>query len=195
MRDVIPQPGEHIAAFAARLVCAARHATGTITATFNDIPITATPDTAAADIVAAWDREMMAQREAYLASDAGKADAAKRRAEVMRRQAVHDELVADLANLPWSDDIAILRWWDSLAQTVDHVGVVTDSDTILRSFKLRGFKVGANTGDRFREDDRDNSFRYLVGQGLDGLVRVGCPHPIIGTFIERFIQRWGRSDA
>lgn len=186
-----PRPGDHISTFAKEMVRHAIRQLAPVSAMFNDVILTAHPGTDPADIEAFYDQECQRQREAYLASDAGRREAAHRREEAVRRQAIHDDLVAGLASLLWADDIAVLRWWDTLAEAVDYVGVTVDRHTILSAFKLRGFIANANTGEDYNPHDRDNEFRYLVGQGLDGIERHSCPHPIIGDFIAKFIAKWG----
>jgi len=49
-----------------------------------------------------------------------------------------------------------------------------------------GFVANANTGKAYKADDRDNSFRYLVGQALAGL-KDG---PAIHSILHKFAKEW-----
>lgn len=183
-------PGLHISHAAQQLVAAAQ-ADGNATGTFNGIELTATADSNPADIVAEFDRESEARAEKWRNSAAGIAYA---KAEDERRaslQAKHNVLMKRLSSLDWSNDAAVLDWLCQMQKPSDYVGVITRCATIISAFEAHGFKAGENTGAAYRDGDRKNMFRYLVGQALDGLDKVGAIHPILLDFSTEWRSRFG----
>ena len=73
----------------------------------------------------------------------------------------------------------------------DSVGVIVRRETIVSAFEAKGFVAGANCGSDYRDGDRDNMFRYLVGQALDGLKKGPSIHPIINDFAQKWRERFG----
>lgn len=181
MIEIHPQAGIHITTFAKALVnAAAEH--GAAKGTFNGVEIVADRAATCESLCAEWDQKREAAAVAYRNSPEGKAAAAKREAEVQTRQERHDALMRDLATLDFANDVAMLDWLCAIQDSTDDVSVLVNKPVILAEFSRAGFKSGANCGDEFNPDDRENVFRYIVGQALDGLESVGAIHGIIHKF-------------
>lgn len=175
-------PGQHINNFAAELAReAAKH--GAATGKFNDIELVASASSTADDLIAQWDQKMQDARIAYQNSPEGKAHAAAREARINAAQETHDRLVRDLGTLDFNDDVAVLDWICAIQDSTDHVSVVVNKAAILSAFEAAGFEPGANVGDAFKPDDRENVFRYIVGQALDCLKSVAI-HGIVHKFVD-----------
>lgn len=166
---------------------------------FNGVELVAYPDTTPTSIVASYKATIRRQHYDYLLTDA----AAQRDSEdLMRqreRQTVLDSLYRQLDNLispqridPISD-VQVLRWWRDYAAVADNIQLHRYQAPIIQAFDKAGFRPNVNTDAAYDADDRDNSFRYLVGQCMDGLAHVGCPHPIVIQFIDGWLDRWVRS--
>lgn len=181
--------GDHISAAATRLAAAATDH-GEATMTFNDIVLTAKSGDAARAIEDAYDKACNARHEAYVNSPEGQAHAKKRDAEIAQLQEKHDCLLRDLASLDFTDDVAVLDWLCAMQPASDHVGVVVRKADIIAAFKAAGFESNVNVGANYREDDRENSFRYLVGQGL-GTLQACAIHGILHDFVKRWKERFG----
>lgn len=179
-----PQLGEHVATAAARLCIEAERA-GVAAMTFNDIRLTARSGDTAERIVEMYDRERRLQHEAYINSPEGKADAQRRDDEIAQMQEMHDCIMRDLSALDFTDDIAVLDWLCAMQPCTDHVGVVVRKSDILAAFAAAGFASNVNTGPDYRGDDRDNSFRYLVGQALSTL-----EHCAIHGMLLDCVRKW-----
>ncbi len=177
--------GCHLRSAAAQLVKAAKES-GEARGMFNDIELRATADTTSTEIEQYFDRETKARSEAYRNSAAGIADAADRKRRRADAQAMHDGLMRKLTDLDFSDDVAVLAWVCAMQDPTDSVGVIVRRDTIVQAFEAKGFEAGANCGFKYRDGDRDNMFRYLVGQALDGLKRG----PAINPIIHKFADNW-----
>jgi hypothetical protein len=95
--------------------------------------------------------------------------------------------------LRWDDHAAaILRWWKELQPVADDRNIYVPRSAILRAFHNAGFAPNANCGPDYDPNDRDKSFRYLVGQCMDGLAQVGAPHPVCIKVIDDWLEKWGR---
>lgn len=188
--EVESQWGEHISSFAARLVRAADEH-GTAKGIFNEVEVVADRGASAEELCAQWDKKCEARHVAYINSPEGKAAAAKREADIAAAQEKHDGLVHDLTSLNFKDDVAVLDWLCAVQDCTDHVSVVTDKARILSAFRAAGFEANANCGSAYR-GDRDNEFRYLVGQAMDGLETVAI-HGIIHKFVDDWKAKFIRT--
>lgn len=176
--------GTHIDRAAMLLVAAAAEH-GEAQGSFNDIMLTAKAGAAPADVVDLFNRESAARAEAWRNSPEGKAAEQRRVQAIADAQAKHDKLVLDLMTLDFKNPMAVLDWLCAIQDATDHVGVRVEKAVILDMFTGNGFKPGVNCGSDYKADDRDNSFRWLVGQALDGL-----QHVAIHGVIHRFAADW-----
>lgn len=107
--------------------------------------------------------------------------------QLVHEAAIHGE-VRGVFN---QTDVAVLDWLCAIQDSTDHVSVAVDKAAIIGAFESAGFKPNVNCGPAFREDDRDNVFRYLVGQALDGLQSVAI-HEIIHKFSDDWKAKFVR---
>lgn len=174
------------------VMAAAEH--GSAVGAFNDIDLVATAESTAEDIVADYDAQRYARAEAFRKSPEGIATA---RAAEQRRtdlQQQHDALMRDLPSLDFKDEVAVLDWLCAMQGPSDHIGVIKRSDTIVATFRHHGFEPGVNCGADFRKGDRDNEFRWLVGQALDTLETCAI-HGIIPKFAAEWKGKFAREMA
>lgn len=176
---------------AVRLVEAAKASpAGKAWATFNGVRIEARSDDRADEIVAAWSKESARKAAEWRASPEGRRQAREAEERVKALQEQHDRLVHELVSIDPADDVRTLDWFCRLQPCTDHVDVKVESETLVRVFEGAGFRAGANTGPAYRENDRNNSFRYLVGQALDGLTTGPAIHPILHKFVAEWKARF-----
>jgi hypothetical protein len=173
--------GCHIAEAARQLVDAAQN--GVAFGHFNDIQLNATPGTTAESIVEFFNDETTRQHEEYLNSPTGKAAAVAREQSRRNAQAAHDGLMAKLRTLDFSNDAAVLDWLCAMQGPSDHIGVILQRQTIVQVFGARGFVEGANCGTDYKPGNRENMYRYLVGQALNGIKSGPAIHPILHKFV------------
>lgn len=190
MQTVHFSAGSHIYRAAIDLVAAAKKH-GRASGMFNDIELTATPDTEPDAIVAHYDRECETRATAYKNSPEGKRAAREAQERRTAAQATHDALMSRLPTLDWSDDAAILKWLCDMQQPSDHVGVAVSRNVIVSEFEKRGYRVGENCGKDYKDGDRENMVRYLIGQALDGLKNGPAIHPILHKFAADWRDRFG----
>lgn len=192
MIEISFDPGCHIQDAALQLVeAAALH--GMATGVFNSVALTVDGNTTAAEIVAAFEREIKAAAEAYRNSPTGNADAAEREQRRRYAQIAHDALMSKLPNLDFGNQIAVLDWLCTMQEPSDHSGVIVRRETIVSFFEARGFVAGANCGPDYRPGDRDNTFRWLVGQALSGLKSGPSIHPILHKFAGEWKEQFEKS--
>lgn len=188
MHTITPLAGDHISNAAKQLAVAAeKH--GAATMSFNYITLTAKRGDAAIAIEDAYHKARQAEHEAYINSPEGKAYAKRQDDEIAKLHDNHDCLMRDLASLDFTDDVAVLNWLCAMQPSSDHIGVVVRKADIIAAFKAAGFEPNVNLGVDYREDDRENSFRYLVGQGLSTL-QVCAIHGILHDFVKRWKSRF-----
>lgn len=183
-------PGEDIGSAARRLTKAA-YVSGYATGTFNDVVLEAHSDTAAYDVVMHYNRECARRRTEYEASPEGQAEIAARNDERQRLQSLHDELVAQLDILDFSNDSDVIDWLSQMQEPSDRIGVTVDRERILAAFRSHGLVPGMDVSPRFNSNDRASFYRWLVGQALEGIKTIsihGIFHKFAREWREKFVE-------
>lgn len=149
---------------------------------FNDISMAVQPGEDPADVAIRWTNMANARAEAYRVSPEGVKQAQEAQDRRRRMQDQHDALMRSLPDLNFGNDEAVLDWLTAFAEATDQRGVLAKHMTALEVFKSKGFIANENTGPHHRENDRQNVFRYLVGQAMDGM-ESGNICPVIHSFV------------
>jgi hypothetical protein len=178
--------GTHIDMAAKMLVDAVTKEGVPVQGKFNDILLIADTASTPDGIVAFWDQQSAIRAEEYRNSPEGKRAQAEAEERRSRLQQIHDSLMRKLPSLDMSDDVQVLDWLCQMQEPSDHIGIIVRRSTIVSAFEKAGFVAGANTGKAYKADDRNNSFRYLVGQALSGL-KDG---PAIHSILHKFAKEW-----
>jgi len=174
-------PGTHIDRAAESLVSAAiEH--GSASGEFNGISLTADATSSPQEIVSRWNSASEERERLWRESPEGKKAERKRDQRRSDAQSLHDNLMQRLPSLNMKDDAAVLDWLCQMQEPTDHVGVIVRRATIISHFEKAGYRENANCGDAFKPHDRENVFRYLVGQALSGLKEGSAIHPILHKF-------------
>lgn len=171
---------------AAQQLCEAAAEHGGARGTFNDIELVATADSTPEAIADFYMEQSAARAAAYRKSPEGIRAAQEADARRAADQQKHDSLMRRLPSLNMKDDIAVLDWLCEMQGPSDHSGVIVRRQTIVEDFEKAGYVAGANCGENYKPGDRDNMFRYLVGQALSGLKEGPSIHPIIHKFSDEW---------
>ncbi|MDP1689811.1 MAG: hypothetical protein Q8L52_01230 [bacterium] len=102
--------------------------------------------------------------------------------DIDAKQARMDELIKHLDTLDFSDVGKVLEWcvaFEELSDT-DVERTVGDTNKIVAKFAEHGYVPGMNTGAEYKEEDKENSAKYIIGQALDGLENAGFISRAIG---------------
>ena len=180
--------GEHLVRCIEKMLDLANDAGAPVQADFNGIPLHVDPGATAVEVEQRWDAESRARGERYRNSPEGRAAAAKRAAEVAQRQRDADGLTVEMHKTLNPEDVpAVLRWLMRYEETAGDVDVKKDRLEVLDWFLSHGFEVGVNVGPAFDANDRENVARYIIGQALDGIQSMGCPHPVVSKFANEWL--------
>ncbi len=182
-----PVPGDLIGEAAAEMIQVAKSSNDIVKAKFNDIELTATPDSTVLQITFFYREESERQAKAYRNSPEGKRAAQEREEHRLRLQQQYDASMRELPSLNFENDVAVLDWLCQIQEASDHIGIVIHPDVILAAFAAHGYRPNLNVGKDFNESDRRNVATYIIGQALDGL--RGHPGAIRGV-IHNFVERW-----
>jgi hypothetical protein len=178
--------GCHIAAAAKMLVDAVAKTGEPVQGKFNDILLIADASSTPDGIVAFFDQQREIRAEEYRNSPEGKRAEQEAEERRSRLQQTHDSLMRKLPSLDMHDQVAVLDWLCQMQEPSDHIGIILRRTTIVSAFEKAGFVANANTGKAYKADDRENNFRYLVGQALAGL-KDG---PAIHSILHKFTKEW-----
>ena len=182
MKTYEPFCGEDIRTTAKRIVAMAEETKGVVQAKFNDIELTANPDTTADRVAAFYGEEQERRTEAYRNSPKGKKAARETEERRVVLQQKHDALMQQLPTLNFADDVAVLDWLCEFQDPSDHIGIVRQQNAVIAAFAAHGYYPSVNTGKDFNENDRDNFARYIIGQALSNLRNVGAIHHLVLRF-------------
>ena len=189
MQEVHFGGGEHIRNAAERLVAAAAEY-GSAKGKFNGIRLVAEQDATVESILADYDTLQEAASNAYRKSPEGIMAALARES---RADSAREKYAAQMCKLPTLDfknEVAVLDWLCDIQDATDHTAVTTDREAILSTFATHGLFPNVNLGASYRKGDRDNEYRWLVGQALETLKRVA-----IHSLIHKFAKEWKQQYA
>lgn len=186
VREVELPVGIHIDSAATLMVGRANEVGEPVTARFNGVRLSAKPGVAPVEIAAAYRARMAADAKVWRESPEGKARAAQRTADIAASQAIADRLAVALQSLDFADHEAVIRLLYELQGPSDDVDVKVDSEAFIEAFAAQGLTPNMCTGPEYR-DDPDTTYRYLVGQALDGLSKLGAIHPMFRHFADKWL--------
>lgn len=159
---------------------------------FNGVDLTVTENMSAEGIVAYFHAEIEKRSEEYRNSPEGIAAKLKREQEIVEKQARCDELVLQLesetfefGNLP-----VLLDWLCAMQDVSDDIGTKVNVDKVVQIFATHGYIAGMNCEDDFNENDPHNWVGWLVGQALDGLLKIGAIHQVVHHFTKQWKEKF-----
>lgn len=157
-----------------------------VMAVFNGIEVTASFGDSADKIVQDFWTKSERRHEEYINSPEYKEQQQQDEERKVALQLKLDALLQKLPSLNFADVTSVLDWLCELQEPTDHIGTVAPVNAILARFALKGYYPNVNTGANFKKDDGDNYARYIIGQALENLTRVGSIH----GFIHHFTAGW-----
>lgn len=149
---------------------------------FNGVKLRATPESNGSDLAGEYNAEIRRRSDAYWTPERKAEKLAKEKAD---KQALGAHIVAlDGVNLvDWK---AALCW---LCRLEELAMVHTPYDQVVARFRRAGWDVGGgsrkgeeSTEDWARRVGAQGQIRWLIGQALDGVERIGAPHGVIHKF-------------
>ena len=191
--EVKARPGEYIGRVDARAVQVANQRSEEHWFRFNDMILTVTPGATESDVIAEYERRDRERVAAYEASPEGQRRAAEAAGQVKRAQADVDLAVLALDKLDFRDVNAVLAWCERFTTAADLIGVNAPRAEILSWFRMCGWMPNMNCDAEFNGEDRDNFAGYVIGQALDGIDKMGVPHPLLHGFVEQWRQKFAAS--
>ena len=174
-------PGTRIEGAISDMLTLAKEHNTKVTTIFNDNPITVSPDDKLPDVLENWNAECNRRRLEYEQSLEYIASKLKHAQELQQQK----DRVAELLNNPpdFTDLNDVITWLEELMRC-DYINIKYHG--IVELFNSKGFYPNVNTGSDFKENDKENWARYLIGQALDGIQSMGAIPPIY----EDFAQTW-----
>ena len=182
------QPGEHISKSAAHSLELSRKRGSPVEIIFNDIRLVVDYHSHTADqVVEMYDCARAKRHEEWRASSEGIAYASEEEQRRQEHQVEHDELMSQLL-MVGGDEPRLMEWLAAYSDAADHVGVEgKDFLRVCSVLEVLGYVEGDCVG--FPEHEFQNPrvmARYIAGQAIS-CMRLGMgPHPITGSFVEKY---------
>jgi hypothetical protein len=187
MRTYDASPGEHIeTAIKGAIALAAQHQEP-VALDFNDTRIVVSRTCDPAERLKAWEAVMEEKRKAYWTPERLAEKQSKDAADQIRL----DEHIAMLPHVAWADADAVCRWLCEF-ESRSFIHTKCDRPALLKTFADHGYLPNVNLSNPGESEadwkarvGQEGAMRYVIGQGLDGTEKVGCPHSMIHVFYER----------
>lgn len=153
---------------------------------FNGIRLRSRTGSTPASIVADFHREWHERARQYRESSEGQADALRISEEIAAAQQVVDALIAELRDVELTTATDALRWLERFRDPAGRVGVEKDVARIIDAFEAAGWVRNDCVGHPEVGTNSSIFARWLVGQAMDGIAKVGTPRPIFHHFLEQW---------
>lgn len=183
-----PGAGTHISRACFEACAIAKGSGENISFDFNEISLTATPETDPVALANEYGRLTEERRRAYLNSPEGKASAEKRSAEIAEKTGKVNALLLALPEILKRKDLTpLMDWLQSFTAFADDVAVKLDHTKLARTLEGAGYIENDGCGNPPSWfNTRERMGRYIVGQAIACLHRNMPPHPVTLNFVERW---------
>lgn len=154
---------------------------------FNGIELEATPESSPPVLESEWSAKQEQATKDYRESPQGIAAAKLRTAEILRKQRSLNTSLDVLADII-ADQDKLMLWLKSFAQDADDIGVTFSKERLAAQLEAAGYAENEHVGENPEWfSTRPRMARYIVGQALNCL-RIGMgPHPITGSFVDKYL--------
>lgn len=153
---------------------------------FNGVTLRATGKETAKDLSNYYDDASAKESAAYRKTDEYKEIQRKQKEEKSELQKQHDELMAELPKLDFKNHNKVLDFAVKYHEATDHIGVKKDHSIIIGALEKGGYVSGANTGEDYKENDEENSARYLIGQFMSCIKSMGACPGVLSSMYEQY---------
>lgn len=157
-----------------------------VTFKFNGQPVIVNRHDSAEKIYTEWADKMEAAASEWRNSPEGQAYQREELESAVRTQAAVDRATNALEVLDLSNADAVLDWIATWYDAADHIGVVWPHGHFTSRLIEAGWIAGDCTGDLFRADHKPTVAKYLIGQALSFMQKGRAPHPVFGSFLEKY---------
>lgn len=193
---LISGAGDHINEFTKRLVEHWEHMAPkmqeefVVSGEFNGVTLTATGKETPEILREQFYIQLGKNSEAYKRSPEYKKEQERRQKEVSTLQKKHDELISCFPTLNFKDYNAVIDFIHQYYQVTDHVGVEKNHKHVIKLLEDNGYISNANTGDNFKENDEENTARYIIGQFMSCVKESGACPPVLSSFYEKYVDKF-----
>jgi len=181
-----PSAGTHIGLACKEAVAMAINENAKVKFSFNGVELLARPQHSPADLQAEWDAISNQRAEDYRNSPQGKAAAKRRTEEILRKQRSLNTSLDVLADIIGDHD-KLMIWLKGVAEDADDIAVTLPKERMIEQLEAAGFVENEHVGEKPEWfNSRPRMAHYIVGQALNCLRRGMGPHPVTGSFVERY---------
>lgn len=192
VRQIEAEMGDYITTYVTRLIEEKKRLKQhpMIEGEFNGVIFHVTNDTTEEELLVFFDTERDRLRAEYQASEAYKAHQKEEQSVLQMLNQEASALVEQLRTLDLTDYKEALKWVKTYQPYSDRSGVHVPKEEILELFTENGYEINANTYEQFQINDSENHARWIIGQALDGIEKLGAMHPMVVTFTERWEEKF-----
>ena len=203
LRTIDGDCGEHISNFAGRLLSRWQVMSEynnvkdfttiddfAIKGTFNGTSLIVTKDSTVESILKDYNDQLEIAHQKYINSDEYKERQIQEKIELTRLNKESENLMNVFNTLDFNDYKQVLFWLCKIQPYSDRIGVNVPKDKIFNKLLINGYKVNVNCEEDFNEEDPENFARYIIGQCMNGLDRIGAIHYMAVRFTEDWKKRY-----
>jgi len=182
VKIIEPMAGDTISGTAADAVALRKQTGSAVVFKFNNALMIVGKGDTAKSVCDAYEAHCEAASKAYWTPER----IAEKNAKEARDNASLAKHMGTLSSIDFKDPVAPLKWLCKLEEVGGMTYSTFDRKAVLDAFSKAGYTAGMNVGDKFNSKDQENYKGYIIGQALDGIATVGCPHQVLHTFTERY---------
>lgn len=183
-----PDSGTHIEHACKEATALAIKAGHVIPFKFNDIALTASPQTSWKKLAEKFHSDCEKRRTEYEQSPEGIEAAENRKSEIAIKQQTVSNLIATLPTTLKEGSLDdVIDWLKRFTNPSDDIGVRFDKQKVSEIFEFHGYMENEGVGEKpdwF--NTRERMGRYIIGQAINCLKSGMPPHGITLSFIEKY---------
>lgn len=116
----------------------------------------------------------------------------QRKARKLEIEARNDEmfnLMKEFAKIDYSDHYELIDWFHRLHPIANDSDVYTASKEIVFTLETFGYKKNANLNEEFDRNDSTNYAKYIIGQAIVCLDKVGSMPDVLNRFMIEWMSK------
>lgn len=154
---------------------------------FNGIRVEVTSETTPASVFQKWKDDSEESYQAYLRSDESKKRDLERATRANENQRILDQARQEAEILDLTNMDHALSWVNQWYNAADDVDVKWSPSEMQSYLTNSGWKAGDCVGHPDVKTDKVIMGRWLLGQAMSCMNSMMPPHPVFGTFYEKYL--------
>ena len=157
---------------------------------FNGVMLLMSAKSVVKEVVEYYHYQLKLEWQAYVNSPEYKWRKQLEEAQIERLMSELEVIMAQLEYMDLSNIDHVLSWLNEIQPYSDDSRLKVPAKHIAKVLRSHGYLRDVNCNENFKEDNKENVARYLVGQALDGLEYRGAIHSMYCYFYPEWQEKF-----